>query len=478
MSETVNLALPLLAAEQAQKHVTVNEALVRLDALVQLAAKDRHLSAPPGAPADGDRYIVAAGATGAWLGRDHQIAAWSGGAWTFHAPREGWLAWVQDEDVCLSFDGAGWVPLAGGGSELQNLTRLGLGTAADATNPFAAKLNNALWAAKTAAEGGDGDLRYKMSKESAADTLSLLFQTAFSGRAEIGLAGDDNLSFKVSADGTTWKSALVLDRTSGRASFPSGGVREQLAAARVYYVRTDGSDANNGLSNSAAGAFLTLQKAVDTIAALDIGTQTVTIQVGDGTYSSGAAVSGPWLGSGAVEVRGENPTGAVIATSGGHCIYVRGGGRLKISRLKLQTSGALGDCVRTDSNGHVEVGPNVEFGAAVNRHTYCDFGSVLLAANYTISGGATEHHYANNGGFIQSGGGLTVTITGSPTFTSFALSYGCSNIYTANNTYVGATTGRRYEIKLNGSIQTFGGGPNYFPGTTAGLNVDGTGAYG
>src|SRR5688500_20314795 len=104
MSETANLALPLLAAEQAQKHVTVHGALERLDDLVQLSVKDRNLSGPPGAPVDGDRYIVAAGATGAWLGRDHQIAAWSGGAWTFHTPREGWLAWVEDEDVCLSFD--------------------------------------------------------------------------------------------------------------------------------------------------------------------------------------------------------------------------------------------------------------------------------------------------------------------------------------------------------------------------------------
>ena len=87
---------------------------------------------------------------------------------------------------------------------LQNLALLGIGTTADATNPFSAKLNKALWTAKTAAEGGDGDLRYTMNKETAADVLSLLLQRGFSGRAEIGLIGDDDLTFKVSPDGSTW----------------------------------------------------------------------------------------------------------------------------------------------------------------------------------------------------------------------------------------------------------------------------------
>ncbi|HWT29493.1 MAG TPA: DUF2793 domain-containing protein, partial [Propylenella sp.] len=66
MSESPSLMLPLLAPEQAQKHVTMNEALGLVDALVQLSVKDRHLTAPPASPTEGDRYIVAPGATGAW----------------------------------------------------------------------------------------------------------------------------------------------------------------------------------------------------------------------------------------------------------------------------------------------------------------------------------------------------------------------------------------------------------------------------
>jgi len=68
MSTSTHLLLPYVLAAQAQKHVTVNEALRLLDGLLQLAVLDRHLTTPPASPADGDRYIVASGATGAWSG--------------------------------------------------------------------------------------------------------------------------------------------------------------------------------------------------------------------------------------------------------------------------------------------------------------------------------------------------------------------------------------------------------------------------
>jgi hypothetical protein len=99
MPNTVSLGLPLLVAEQAQKHVTHNEALRALDALVQLSVKDRDLAAPPGSPAEGDRYIVAASPTGVWAGHAADIAVWQDGAWDFHDPQEGWRCWVDDENV-------------------------------------------------------------------------------------------------------------------------------------------------------------------------------------------------------------------------------------------------------------------------------------------------------------------------------------------------------------------------------------------
>lgn len=213
MSASPNLALPFLAADQAQKHVTLNEALRLLDALTQLVVEDRDLAAPPPSPVDGRRWIVAGTGSDAWAGHGGHIAIREDGAWRFVPPGEGWLAFVRDESVLVHAAGGFWAPLTI--AEAQNLTRLGIGTTADATNPFAAKLNKLLFTAKAAAEGGDGDLRCTFNKETAADVLSLLFQSDYSGRAEIGLIGDNDLVLKLSADGSSFVEAMRL-RADGR----------------------------------------------------------------------------------------------------------------------------------------------------------------------------------------------------------------------------------------------------------------------
>lgn len=221
MDETPNLQLPLLMPAQAQKHIIHNEALIRLDAVVQLSVIDRDLTAPPGSPEDGDRYIVAAGATGAWDGWDLALAVRSAGAWLKVEPREGWLCWVEDEDTLLGWDGGDWI-IPEGSDELQDVALFGLATTADGSNPFSAELNDALWTAKYAADGGSGDLSIAHNKETAADTLALKLRTGHSGRAEIGLIGSDDLSLRVSPDGSTWQDAIIADKDDGLVRFPQG----------------------------------------------------------------------------------------------------------------------------------------------------------------------------------------------------------------------------------------------------------------
>src|SRR5262245_61369470 len=109
MDETSNLKLPYILAAQSQKHITHNEALRALDAIVQLSVADKDLSAPPGSPAEGVRYIVGSSPTGAWAGHGTEIAAYQDAAWAFYAPLEGWLAWVADEDTLYVFNGASWI---------------------------------------------------------------------------------------------------------------------------------------------------------------------------------------------------------------------------------------------------------------------------------------------------------------------------------------------------------------------------------
>ena len=57
--------------------------------------------------------------------------------------------------------------------------------------------------------------QHKINKNTASDTASLLFQTGFSGRAEFGTTGDDDWHVKVSADGSTWHEAIVVDKDTG-----------------------------------------------------------------------------------------------------------------------------------------------------------------------------------------------------------------------------------------------------------------------
>ena len=113
MSQSTNLALPYLGASRSQKHVTVNEGLRFLDVLVQIAVKSAALSAPPGAPADGQRWIIGPAPTGLWAGRATQIAAWQDGAWVFYAPKDGWLAWNEATLTSLIFSAGSWVSLIG-----------------------------------------------------------------------------------------------------------------------------------------------------------------------------------------------------------------------------------------------------------------------------------------------------------------------------------------------------------------------------
>ena len=218
---TPSLALPLIAAGPAQKHVTHNEALALLDALVQLAVLDKDRTAPPPDPTEGDRYLIAVSdPSGAWAGWAGRIVRFQDGAWLALRPRAGWLAWVADEAELYTFTGTAWMSFRGTLDALNDLSRLGIGTGADADNPFAAKLNKALWTARTTAEGGSGDLRYTLNKQAPGNVLSLLMQSGWSGRAEIGLTGDDDLRVKVSPDGGRWFEALRVARATGDVAFP------------------------------------------------------------------------------------------------------------------------------------------------------------------------------------------------------------------------------------------------------------------
>jgi len=107
MSETNQFKVPYLQSAQAQKHVTVNEGLARLDALVNLRVESRSLDVP-GSLQDGQSFVVPVGASGAWSGQDGKIAIYINGGWEIVEPLEGWTAWVVDETVEIVFKLGSW----------------------------------------------------------------------------------------------------------------------------------------------------------------------------------------------------------------------------------------------------------------------------------------------------------------------------------------------------------------------------------
>jgi len=200
---TVNLEMPYILPSQAQKHVTHNEALQRLDAIVQLTFSAT-LAAPPATPEEGECFAITAPASGEWSGRGGRIAMWQDGAWLYLVPRAGWRAWDVSSNTLLVHDGEGWTPAPlPANSACQTL---GVSTTADNANRLAVAAPATLLT-----HAGEGH-QLKINKATPADTASLLFQSDWRGFAEMGLAGNNSFAVKVS-NGTDWVSALAIAPT-------------------------------------------------------------------------------------------------------------------------------------------------------------------------------------------------------------------------------------------------------------------------
>lgn len=233
------LDLPYLLPAQAQKHVTHNEALRLLDGITQLAVKSFGATTPPGGPTSGDMYALGLSPTGAWAGQDGKLALWSENAWMFLTPGEGWLAWGEAEAKLQVYTGGDWQSLA---ADLSNPDSLGINTTADMVNRLAVASDASLFTN----DGGGHQL--KINKATIGDTASQLYQTNWSGRAEIGLMGDDDFQFKVSPDGSSWVNAITLDKDNGRMTIAgiSGRIPVYNTGNSVFIG--DGAGLNDDLS--------------------------------------------------------------------------------------------------------------------------------------------------------------------------------------------------------------------------------------
>lgn len=245
---------------------------------------------------------------------------------------------------------------------------------------------------------------------------------------------------------------------------PSGG-RELLTANRTYYVRTDGSDSNNGLTDTAGGAFLTIQKAIDVVASLDISIREVTIQVADGTYAG--FIFKPLLGSGTCTISGNtgNTSLCIINSSiSGSGVF----GNWSLMGFRLTT--VTGNCITCHNNFFLNIS-NIDFSTSGDRHLLITSGAIVrVGGNYSISGSPTggSHILCEFGGkYICQG--RTVTLTGTPAFSAtfgFVFCHWSGLCDFVNSTFSGSATGRYYLVEKGGYIRGTVNGN--LPGNVAG----------
>ena len=291
------------------------------------------------------------------------------------------------------------------------------------------------------------------------------------------------------ASGTTLTRTPITTTNGGSAISLSGqaqvvitaianSIRARLSADVTLYVRTDGSDSNNGFSNTSTGAFLTPQKAADTALTWDTGKYNVNIQIGDGTYTSGVSLTSDFEGSGNVTFQGNNGTPAnVIISTTSHCFYAGGGAEFAVKDMQLTSSAGAG--LYAFTGGQI-LYQNINFdtcGGSNYPHIFAEYGgTVVCTGNYTIVGGSTTHFWASLASTIKCQS-MTITLTGTPAFSlEFARASYCGVLSTVGNTFSGSATGTKFQVESNSVIVT-GGSTTYFPGTASTGNTFTGGQY-
>jgi hypothetical protein len=248
-----------------------------------------------------------------------------------------------------------------------------------------------------------------------------------------------------------------------------------MTAARTYYVRTDGSNSNNGLADSASGAFLTLQYAYDYICEnIDTAGYTVTINIADGTYAAGVTLQKAWTGGGIFLITGDVTTPDNVVLQASIRPQITLPNVLRISGFKSTSAQSIWH----SGTGKIEFSKINFAGTTQTAQIFADNTGAVISAigDYEISAGHNAHIYITNGSAFQTGAGgaMTTTVTGTPAFTGAFLTQLNNAVSTwRSNTFAGSATGTRYSLYTNATADTNGAGATYLPGDAAGSTATG-----
>jgi hypothetical protein len=252
----------------------------------------------------------------------------------------------------------------------------------------------------------------------------------------------------------------------------SASPRTALTGNTTYYVSTTGSDSAAG---TIGAPWQTVQHAVNVIAnTIDLAGLNATIQCVDGTYGS-FALNQPLVGGSAsnliINGNSVTPSNVIFTTSSGTTISAANGGEFTIQNLEVANTASGGACVAAQADSFIVQGVGLIYGAATSGFHIATStgGQCLITANYTISGSAVNHYLNTGLGQITINSGITVTVTGTPAFSSaFATTNTGLLYFSAGCSFSGSATGVRYLAENNGVINTQGGGASFLPGNSAG----------
>jgi len=258
-------------------------------------------------------------------------------------------------------------------------------------------------------------------------------------------------------------SAILLGTTGGY-------FRRRLTANTTFYVSTAGNDVTG---NGTAGLpWRTAQFASDYVQKnVDLNGFTVTVMRAAGAYTDGVIVSGPYTGAkGPASFIFDGASMATVTVTAAAPYQGLNGASFIVQNQKLVSTSSF--CISASYNSAISY-QFVDFGAATSAHVNAAYSSLVSAANnYTISGSSQSHASVSVGGAWVANA-VTVTLTGTPTFTVFVNCQQAGVVNSLGVTWTGAATGSRYTATLNGVIYTTGSGPNYFPGNSAGTTATG-----
>lgn len=275
----------------------------------------------------------------------------------------------------------------------------------------------------------------------------------------VSVPDDGNLSALASNIGTAL-STLITSKIR----------RTSLIANTTFYIATTGNNTNAGTVGS---PWLTLQYAWDYIANnIDMAGFTATIQLADGTYTSGLNAAN--IPNGIIIINGNSgtPTNVIVSTSA-TAFTITGPSNPTIQNMKVQTTGTGHEGIIANYGATVNV-LNLTFGAVANYCLRSTANSQIIQNGIiTFVGSAVGAYYADKQGVIIAIS-QTITFTGAIAFSAATVQSVNGYVELSASTITGASvTGTRYAVAMNGVINTNGGGASFIPGNAAGTPVTG-----